>query len=414
MTGPAIVKREDAAPGGREPWLTAGVGSVAATSFLSDAGHEMATALLPGLLTSTLHAGPGALGVIEGVSDALTGLAKIAAGPAANDPARRARLARGGYLVTAAATGALGAVGTVWQAGVLRATAWTARGVRSPARDSLLASLTPPGAYGRAYGLERAGDNLGAVAGPLLAALLVSVLGVRTTLYLSVVPGLLAAAAITVAARQAATLHADPAARTRIRLGLAELRRAGIVRALIPVAAFECGNVAATLLILRATDLLHTGSRSATAATSIAILLYAGYNACGALAALAGGRGIDRAGPRAMFAVGAGLFAAGYALFAAAPAGLPAALVAFVLAGAGIGLAESAESTLIARMLPDELRGSGFGLLGLVQAVGDLASTLVVGLLWAVASPAWGFGYAAAWMLAAIIAAVVLRPRSRA
>ena len=62
----------------------------------------------------------------------------------------------------------------MWQAGLLRAAAWLARGVRSPARDAMLASLAPPEAYGRAFGLERAGDNLGAVAGPLLAAGLVA------------------------------------------------------------------------------------------------------------------------------------------------------------------------------------------------------------------------------------------------
>jgi hypothetical protein len=48
---------------------------------------------------------------------------------------------------TAAATAAIGLSTTVWQAGVLRALAWMARGVRSPARDSLLSSLAPPKAY---------------------------------------------------------------------------------------------------------------------------------------------------------------------------------------------------------------------------------------------------------------------------
>ena len=77
-------------------WLTPGVVSVGAASFFSDAGHEIATSVLPGFLTSTLHAGPGALGVIEGVSDALVGVAKLAGGPLATNPNQRARLASGG------------------------------------------------------------------------------------------------------------------------------------------------------------------------------------------------------------------------------------------------------------------------------------------------------------------------------
>jgi dipeptide/tripeptide permease len=52
------------------------------------------------------------------------------------------------------------------------------------------------------------------------------------------------------------------------------------------------------------------------------------------------------------------------------------------------------------------LRGSGFGLLGVVQAGGDFVSSAVVGLLWATVSPAVGFAYAAGWMTASLIAAL--------
>src|SRR6266542_3231469 len=54
-------------------WLTSGVAGIGTASLLSDAGHEIPTALLPSLLTSTLGAPASALGVIEGVSDALAG-----------------------------------------------------------------------------------------------------------------------------------------------------------------------------------------------------------------------------------------------------------------------------------------------------------------------------------------------------
>jgi sugar phosphate permease len=154
-----------AAEGSDQRWLTPGVGGVGAASLFSDAGHEVTTAVLPSFLTVGLGASAGALGVIEGVSDALIGVMKLLGAPLANDPARRGRIASGGYLGTAIATGAIGAATTVWQAGALRALAWVSRGLRSPARDSLLASLAPRSAYGRAFGLERAGDNVGAVIG---------------------------------------------------------------------------------------------------------------------------------------------------------------------------------------------------------------------------------------------------------
>ena len=389
-------------PGRR--WLTRGVGSAGLASFFSDSGHEIATSILPSFVTHTLHSSAAALGLIEGLSDALTGLAKLIGGPLANDESRRLRLATGGYLVTAAATGAIGLATTIWQAGLLRALAWAARGARSPARDSMLATLAPPEAYGRAFGLERAGDNLGAVAGPLLAAGLVAWIGIRPAIYFAAIPGVFAALAITVAAREARRRH-DPV-RRRFALEAGGLRRAGLARPLLPIALFEVGNCATTLLILRATDLLHHHGRTAAAATAVAVLLYAGHNALASAAALGGGHWIDRVGPRRVFATGAALFALAYAGFAVGARAWPALLGFFLLAGGGIGLAETAESTLVARLLPDDLRGSGFGVLGGLQSFGDFASSAAVGLIWTVVSPAAAFAYAAAWMVLAALTAL--------
>lgn len=61
------------------------MGSVGLASFFSDSGHEIATAVLPSFLTGVLHGSAAALGLIEAVSDALTGLAKLVGGPLAND-----------------------------------------------------------------------------------------------------------------------------------------------------------------------------------------------------------------------------------------------------------------------------------------------------------------------------------------
>ena len=388
-------------------WLTRGVAGVSSASFFSDTGHEITTALLPSFFTATLHASAGALGLVEGISDSLMGLAKLGTGPLANQPHRRGRLASGGYLGTAIATGLIGVTAAVWQVGILRALAWISRGVRSPARDGILASAAPRAAYGRAFGLERAGDNLGAVAGPLLAAGLVTWIGIRPALYLAAVPGLFAVVAITVAAR--AAQRNVPAARRAVRIEFGRLRRAGLLRPMAPVAAFELGNVATTLLILRATQQLQSGGISLTAAAALAIVIYAAHNAFGAVVAAAGGHWIDHSGPRVVFATAAALYIVAYVGFALPGQGWPILLIAFMLAGSGIGLAETAESTLVARALPDELRGSGFGLLGGVQAAGDFASSAVVGLLYAALSPVVGFAYAAGWMVVALLGSAGLR-----
>ena len=389
-------------------WFTRGVASVGAASFFSDAGHEIATSVLPTFLSSTLHTGPGVLGAVEGVSNGLIGLSKLAGGPLSNDSTRRARIASGGYLVTAVATSAIGLTTAAWQVAGLRALAWMSRGIRSPSRDTMLMSLVPREAYGRASGVERAGDNAGAIVGPLLAAALVGAMGIRHTILLAIIPGIFAAAAITVAAREARRTVVPAEGRRTLSFNLRELRQAGMVRALAPVALFEAAHVATTLLILRATGLLHADGRSLTAATGLSILLYAAHNGSATLAALVGGRLADRTDPRRVFAAGCACYVAGYAVFAVDQHAWPVLLGGFLLAGVGVGFAETAESTVVALTLPDHLRGNGYGVLGLIQSIGALAASSVVGFLWAATSPTLAFGYAAAWMLAATFAASLI------
>jgi MFS family permease len=249
--------REAQAPGPRGSWLTPGVRGIGAASLLADAGHEVPTALLPSLLTSTLGAPASALGLIEGVSDGLAGAARLGGGALADDPHRRRAAAVGGYTTTAVLSGLIGAATSAWQVGVLRAGAWAARGLRVPSRNALLADVVPADAYGRAYGFERAMDNLGAIIGPLLAIALVAMVGVRTAILLSIVPGLLAVAAILYAIHHIA----QPAERERrpLRLHVRPVLQGRLGRLLAGVSVFELGNVAATLLILRATDLLEPG-----------------------------------------------------------------------------------------------------------------------------------------------------------
>jgi len=399
----ANVPRPAGEPHASGPFLSRGVASVGLASFFSDTGHEITTAMLASFVTGTLRGSASALGLIEGISDAILGLAALVGGTLANDEERRLRLARGGYISMAAATGLIGFAVALWQVAILRAASWLARGLRSPSRDSILTSLAPREAYGRAFGIERAGDNLGAVAGPLAAAALVATIGIRPTLVAAAFPSLLAAVAITVAAVEARKLSVP--VRRRVSLELRGLHAAGFTRPLLPVVLFEAANVSTALLILRATGLLQHGGRDLVQATSLAILLYAGHNAAAAVVAYAAGHRIDRTSPRPVFTVAALVYVGAYATFAFPLHTWPAILGAFALAGAGIGLAEAAESTLVARILPEHLRGSGFGVLGGIQSFGGFASSAIAGLLWAAFSPAVAFAYVAVLMTLSAIAA---------
>lgn len=387
----------DTSPG----WLKPGVVGIGAASFFSDVGHEIPTALLPEFLSKTLGAPASILGLIEGVSDGLAGAAKLAGGALADDPRRRRTIAVGGYATTAILISLVGAARSALQVGVLRAGAWAARGLRGPARNALLADMVPPESYGRAYGFERAMDNLGAIVGPLLAIVLVEVMSVRAAIQIAIVPGLIAALAILFAVRRV------PRARTRehqpIRIKIRPVLRGRLGKLMVGVSAFEFGNVSATLLILRATQLLEP-RHGAEDAAQLAIGLYVAYNLAATLASVPAGQVGDRRGTGGVLAAGVGLFAVAYLGFAVGGSSVASLVPWFVAAGIGIGCVETSEHSAVAGLAPEEIRSSAFGVLATVQSLGNFVASGLVGLLWTAISPRAAFLYVAICMAISLVA----------
>lgn len=381
-------------------WLTPGVWGIGLASFLADVGHEVPTSLFPSFLVSTLGASAAILGLIEGIADGMAGIARLVGGALADDPGRRRTTAIGGYTSTAILSALIGAATAVWQVGFLRVAAWFSRGLRVPARNALLADVVPASVYGRAYGFERAMDNLGAIGGPLLALLLVSALGVRTAILLSVLPGLLAALAIIYAIRHIP----QPTIRERqpLRLQVRPVLRGRLGKLLIGVGTFEVGHVAATLLILRATQLL-TPALGLNAATQVALILYIGYNVAATLASVPAGRVGDSRSTTLVLAIGVGLFLLSYLGFAFQAPNIVFLAFSFIAAGVAIGCVEPSQHASVASLAPTELRGSAFGFLAAVQSFGNIVASAIAGILWTLFSPTAAFLYLAAWMLISLI-----------
>jgi MFS family permease len=118
-----------------------------------------------------------------------------------------------------------------------------------------------------------------------------------------------------------------------------------------------------------------------------------------------------RFGSRPVLAVGYGVFALTCLGFVLVPATASIGVLVplFALAGLALAAEEVLEGTVAAELLPERVRGTGFGALAAVNGVGDPVASVVVGWLWAAVSPAAGFAYAAA--LAALGAAVLVRVR---
>lgn len=385
-------------------WLTSTVFGIGLASLFSDLSHEAVTAVFPALLAS-MGVAAGVLGTIEGVADGLSSAAKLYGGWLADRLHRRKPLCAVGYGAMAIATGIIAAA-TTWPVILLgRGMAWIARGIRTPARKALLAEAVTPKTYGRAFGFERTMDTLGAIIAPLVVLALLGIgIKQRTVLWFAVIPALLSVAAIAFLVRETAERTPSP------RPFLASVRGLPkrFIRFLYGVGIFGAGDFAHSLMILYAVAAL-TPTFGAIRAATMSVGLYALHNLAYAGISYPAGALADKFNKRVLLAIGYTIGAATVLLLALNVTSLPALAVAFILGGAYVGIEETLEDSLAAELLPEVVRGTGFGAMAVVNGVGDLVSSLCVGWLWAAFGARVGFGFAFVLMTIGIVVVWTMR-----
>lgn len=382
------------------PWLNRTVWGMAGTSFLSDLGHEAQSTILPTFMAA-LGLPPAALGAVEGIADATASFIKLGAGWFSDRVGRRKPFVVAGYLATGLASGIIALASGLPMILAGKVFGWSGRGIRGPLRDAMLTDAIPEGARGRAFGFHRFGDTLGAILGPMLAvAFLMTSGGVlenaRTLLWWSLIPGVLSAVVfgmlVAERGRTASSTHS-------FHLAIKQMPRA-FRRYLVGVGLFGAGDFAHSMLILVATQLL-TPTWGPLRAAGIGGSLYVLHNVVYAAAAYPAGALADRLGHQRVLAWG-------YSISALVPVSIaayfhfqlgsvPLLAASFAVAGLVNGVQDTLEGATTGTLAPLDQRGLAFGLLGATNGVGDLISSVVVGLLWT-AQPALGFGYSAALM----------------
>jgi MFS family permease len=385
-----------AAPRPRVRWLNRTVLGIGLASLFSDWSHEMATAVLPAFL-ATMGAAAAWLGLIEGVSNGLSSLAKMASGFYTDNLQRRKPIAVIGYLVTALGTASFGLATAAWHILAARAFAWLGRGVRTPVRKALLAGSVTRETYGRAFGFERMMDTLGAVAGPASASVLLTALNHRypPLFALTLIPSLIAVGLVAFVVKEKERKPVSHVSFDQQLQRLPWLYR----RFVLAVGLFGVGAFAHTLLILLAAQKLTPALGPAKAA-SLAVALYVLHNVFYASFALIGGWLGDRFPKNRLLALGylmSALMSLGIMFL---PANVAMLALIFILGGTNVALEETMEDSLCAELTEESQHGMAFGVLATVNGIGDFLSSIIVGVLWTGFGTTVAFGYSAALSLA--------------
>jgi MFS family permease len=359
--------------------------------------------ILPLFYTSVLGLSKEAVGLIEGSLMTVVSLTKIGAGYLSDWLGRRKAIAFAGYGLSAVGRFALAFAGSAAAAFGLRLTDGVGKGIKDAPRDALVASSAGSRKLGLAFGIQRTLDTLGSVVGPLATYGLLRLWGEHPDRYREVflIGGLVAALPLVIiglAVRER---------RTPIRKQAVSLSalRGPFAYFLVVMLLFTLGNSSDAFLILRA--------QNVGLAAALIPVAYALFNLVSALAAIPCGKLSDRIGRRRVIAYGWCVYALAYLGFALANAAwMIWALYAFY--GLFYALSEGAGKAMVSELVPEETRGTAFGLYNASVGVMALPASLIAGALWQRVSPSAPFAFGAVLAALALIGlAFVPRPGAR-
>ena len=384
------------------------VKALGVVSLLNDFSSEVTVRTLPLFLSNILGVRIGIIGLIEGIAESTATLLQLVSGHLSDRIGRRKALTLCGYGLSNF-TKPLLYFGTAgW--GVVLAIRFLDRvgkGIRTAPRDALIADVTPPEQRGKAFGFRKAMDKTGAVMGLMIGALVLYLsqqdsltLTLETYLWLvllAVLPGL--AAVVVLAGWVEEGSKTAAAARSKFRWSEVDGRFWGFVGVLV---LFALGNSSDAFLMLRAQTL--------GLSTVEIFLVVAGFNLVISLSSTKGGALSDVLGRRGLIVAGWIIYAVIYLGFAFASAWWHAWIL---YAGYGLyyGAFQGAASALVADLVPEDLRGTAYGIFNAALGIAAFPASLLAGLLWDWYGPAAPFlaGGALALMAASGLLMIPLR-----
>jgi MFS family permease len=364
-------------------------------SLVNDAASDMIYPLVPLYLTSVLMAGPKALGLIEGIAEAVSSLLKLVAGVLADRTHKIKYWVIAGYAVAGFARPLIAFTTSWFGVLVCRFADRVGKGLRTAPRDALLTLSVKPGQRGLAFGFHRAMDNFGAVVGPLIAAALLGLgMPLKQVLLCAFVPAIIVlwlSFAVPEPEREAG-LEPVP-----FSWNLREFPPA-FKRYLIVLGLFMLGNSSNMFLLLRAKE-LGLGEAEIPLLWALVSLVAAVLST--PLSSLS-----DRVERRTMIVAGWSIYAVLYLLFGLMPAKPWLLWPMFAAYGVFLAATEGVEKALVADMVPSGQSGTAFGWYNLVMGVLLLPASVLFGWLWVTLSPLSAFAFGSA---CALLAALLLR-----
>jgi len=350
-------------------WLTRNILTLGLVSLFTDISTEMGYSIIPVFLKDVLKTSPVLIGLIEAIAESTASTLKSFSGYISDRLKKRKALIFIGYSLSTVIKPLLAVSSAWWHVLAIRFADRFGKGIRSAPRDALIAESSKPEYFGRTYGFHKTLDNLGAVLGPALAFVILSISNqnYRLVFGLAFIPALVAILLILFGVKDIIV----QSART-FRFSFRALNPK-FKWFLLVLVIFTLGNSSDAFLILRARDIGIAGK--------FIPLLWLVFNVSNFLSAYPAGAISDRIGRQKSIFISFMIFCGTYAGLAFSPHPLTV-WVLFIFYGLYYGFSEGNLKAFVADLTPPDIRGTAFGIYYTAVGVTLLPANLLMGILW--------------------------------
>ena len=360
----------------KKPEVSGGMRNVTAlgiVSFFTDFSTEMILGVLPIFIVSTLGASRALLGAIEGSAELTSYAFRMISGSWSDKTGKRKAFVLAGYAASTASKPFFAVASSWLDAFLIRAGDRIGKGIRTAPRDALIADSVPESRVGRAFGLHRTIDQLGAIVGPVAAFVLLQFIDLRGIFLASLIPGAIAVIILIFFVKEIAIRRTVKPSIFR-NIGTLVKGNRPLLFLLIVSGIFGLGAFNFSFVLIRASDL---GINEA-----MIPIVYAAINITHAAIGIPSGILADRIGKEKVLIIGYSVFLVSTVLMVML---VGSSLFAYVIAaifGLYAGISETVQRAIIPKYVGSELRGTAFGLYNLVIGMCFFASNVMFGFLW--------------------------------
>jgi MFS family permease len=346
-------------------------------SFFTDFSTEMVLGVLPFFIVSTLGASRTLLGAIEGSAELTSYAFRMVSGSLSDKVGKRKVFVIAGYGLSTITKPFFAASSNWLDAFVVRFGDRMGKGIRTAPRDALIADSVSESKVGRAFGIHRTIDQLGAIVGPIAAFALLQVVDIRAIFLLSLIPGAIAVLILVFFVKEVVMKRSSStAARITMLSNINSVIRGNrpFVLLLIITGIFGIGAFNFPFILLRASDL--------GVAESLIPLIYAIINVAHTAIGIPSGILADKVGKEKVLIIGYSVFAISTILMLVLSGNTLYAYILAAIFGLYIGISETVQRAVIPRYVASELRGTAYGLYNLVIGTTFFVANVVFGFLW--------------------------------